>query len=188
MTKHVIVSRHPAAVSFIRAECPEFADAEVLASATAEQVRDAIIAGNLPLHLAVEAREVWAVEFAGSAPRGAEYGLDEMRAAGARIAKYAVAHRSCAGSGYEHHDPCSFLASEHVVDTQTEERVPVCVWHQARCLSAKRYRKVAGPDDPQPDGAVWAPYGWNDGWYRWDWMYHLPTGPDDRPQPTSPRP
>ena len=87
---YVIVSRHPAAIDFIRAEAPEFADAPVLASATADDVRDAIVAGNLPLHLAAVAAEVVAVEFAGAPPRGAEYGMPEMQAAGARLARYTV--------------------------------------------------------------------------------------------------
>ena len=88
--KRLIVSRHPAAVTFIRRELPEFADAPVLAAASAHDVLDAVVAGNLPLHLAVLAREVIAVEFAGDAPRGAEYGLAEMDAAGARLARYVV--------------------------------------------------------------------------------------------------
>lgn len=86
----VIVSRHPAAVEFIRSEMPAAAGAPVLASATPDDVRNRVVVGNLPLHLACLAREVWAVEFAGSAPRGAEYGIDEMRAAGARLQKYVV--------------------------------------------------------------------------------------------------
>lgn len=86
----LIVSRHQAAIDFIRQELPEFADAPVLASVGADDVRGAVVAGNLPLHLAALAAEVLAVEFAGAPPRGAEYGIAEMRAAGARIARYRV--------------------------------------------------------------------------------------------------
>jgi hypothetical protein len=86
--KRLIVSRHPAAVEFIRVHAPEFHDAPVLAAATAEDVDGAIVAGNLPLHLAALAAEVVAVEFAGQAPRGAEYGLAEMEAAGAHLRRY----------------------------------------------------------------------------------------------------
>lgn len=89
--KYVIVSRHSAAVEFIRAECPEFAGAPVVASATTEDVAGAIVAGNLPLNLAAKAAQVFAVEFDGVPPRGTEYGLTEMRAAGARISRYTVA-------------------------------------------------------------------------------------------------
>lgn len=89
--KTVIVSRHAAAIEFIRETLPSFADTPVIESATADAVRNASVAGNLPLHLAALAREVYAVEFAGAPPRGAEYGLDEMRAAGARISRYTVA-------------------------------------------------------------------------------------------------
>lgn len=86
----VIVSRHPAAIEFIRGESPEFADAPVIASATADDVRGKTVAGNLPLHLAALAAEVVAVEFSGPPPRGAEYTLIEMRAAGARLVSYVV--------------------------------------------------------------------------------------------------
>lgn len=88
--KRVIVSRHPAAIQFIREEAPEFAEAPVLASATEADVRGRVVAGNLPLHLAAEAAVVVAVEFEGAPPRGAEYSLDDMRAAGARLARYVV--------------------------------------------------------------------------------------------------
>lgn len=82
---HVIVSRHPAAIDFIREELPEFTDAPVMASVTPDDVRGKVVAGNLPLHLAAVAATVYAVEFSGAPPRGAEYGVAEMRAAGAQI-------------------------------------------------------------------------------------------------------
>lgn len=90
--KRIIVSRHAAAISFIQASAPEFADAVVLASvAYPDEVVGAAVAGNLPLHLAALAAEVVAVEFTGAAPRGAgPYTLDEMRAAGARLVRYRV--------------------------------------------------------------------------------------------------
>lgn len=89
-TKRLIVSRHPAGIAFLREQLPQFRDAPVLAVASAEDVRDALVAGNLPLALAAEARAVAAIEFAGAPPRGAEYSLEDMRAAGARIAWYRV--------------------------------------------------------------------------------------------------
>lgn len=85
-----IVSRHPAAIAFIREVAPEFKDAPVLAEATVEDVRGNIVAGNLPLHLAAEAAEVWAVEFTGEPPRGKEYTLEDMRRAGATLRRYRV--------------------------------------------------------------------------------------------------
>lgn len=88
--KCLIVSRHQAAVDFIRATCPEFVDAPVLASAGPKDVIGAFVAGNLPLHLAALCREVYAVEFSGQAPRGSEYGLVEMRAAGAHVVCYEI--------------------------------------------------------------------------------------------------
>ena len=88
--KRVIVSRHPAAVEFIRSAAPEFTDAEVLSSATEADVLDRVVAGNLPLHLAALAAEVIAVEFDGEPPRGAEYTAADMAAAGARLRRYRV--------------------------------------------------------------------------------------------------
>lgn len=88
--EYVIVSRHPAAIEFIRAEMPAAADAPVLASATPADVANRIVVGNVPLHLAAAARGVFAVEFAGDAPRGTEYGIEAMRAAGARLVGYVV--------------------------------------------------------------------------------------------------
>lgn len=87
--KCVIVSRHPAAVEFIRRQLG-WDDVPVLAEATREDVAGAVVAGNIPLHLAAEAAYVIAVEFSGAPPRGAEYGMAEMEAAGARLAPYKV--------------------------------------------------------------------------------------------------
>ena len=86
----MIVSRHPAAIEFIRSQGPEWADVPVLAQATAADVAGAVVAGNLPLHLAALAAEMVAVEFGGAPPRGQEYGLAEMTAAGARLRRYSV--------------------------------------------------------------------------------------------------
>ena len=72
----VIVSRHPAAIEFIRRELPDFSDAPVVESATSFDVKGKEVAGNLPLHLAALAKSIWAVEFVGTPPRGQEYGLD----------------------------------------------------------------------------------------------------------------
>lgn len=62
----------------------------VLASATPDDVRGKVVYGNLPLHLAALTSEVHAVEFSGTPPRGAEYSLADMDAAGARLACYRV--------------------------------------------------------------------------------------------------
>jgi hypothetical protein len=88
--ENVIVSRHPAAIEFIRAASVDFADARVIAQATADDVRGKVVAGNLPLHLAAVTAEVVAVEFAGPPPRGLEYTLADMQAAGAKLARYRV--------------------------------------------------------------------------------------------------
>lgn len=87
----IIVSRHPAAIEFIRNELPEFSDAPALASVTADDVRGKDVAGNLPLDLAAEARVVRAIVYpAGRAPRGAEYTIEDMYEAGAAIKAFYV--------------------------------------------------------------------------------------------------
>ena len=87
----IIVSRHPAAVEFLKEERPDlFGDAPVVESATLEDVRGKVVGGNLPLNLAAEAHLVYSVLFDGPPPRGQEYGVTEMREAGAYIAPFRV--------------------------------------------------------------------------------------------------
>jgi len=88
--RRIIVSRHPAAVEFIRRERPEFREAPVVETATPRDVRRAEVAGNLPLHLAALACKVIAVEFPSAPPRGNEYTLSQMEVAGAYLAEYRV--------------------------------------------------------------------------------------------------
>lgn len=88
--KHVIVSRHPAAIEFIRRCGGVPDDAPVFTEATADDVRGAIVYGNVPLHLAAESFCVVAVEFEGKAPRGAEYTYEDMVNAGAYLNIYRV--------------------------------------------------------------------------------------------------
>lgn len=93
---YVIVSRHPAAIEFIRANDARFLAAPVITgNATPDDVRGKVVAGNLPLSLASVANEVVSVEFTGAPPRGAEYTTADMEAAGARLESYVV-KRSCA--------------------------------------------------------------------------------------------
>ena len=86
----IIVSRHPAAVEWLRQQVPELVDAPVLAEATAEDVRGKIVYGNLPLHLAAAAYAVVAIEFSGQPPRGREYSVAGMEVAGAHLRTYTV--------------------------------------------------------------------------------------------------
>lgn len=119
MADRVIVSRHPAAIAFIARHLhpdwhapgregdvlvwrpvglepadPDFDKVydsiHVYAEATVEDVRGKVVYGNLPNHLACEAREVWSIEFRGTPPRGQEYSLEAMDGAGARLARYVV--------------------------------------------------------------------------------------------------
>jgi putative CRISPR-associated protein (TIGR02620 family) len=90
----IIVSRHAGAVAWLQQKFPQVAPARVFAEVTAEDVRDQIVVGNLPLHLAALCRSVIAIEFAGAPPRGAEYTPKDMEKAGARLRQYTVAART----------------------------------------------------------------------------------------------
>lgn len=107
MRKTVIITRHEAAIHFCASNfggtygnrgpwvhIPDGQGGEnvipVLATATAEDVTDAIVVGNVPLHLASLAHRVFTIEFSGTPPRGQEYDLAAMRAAGARLVPYKV--------------------------------------------------------------------------------------------------
>ena len=89
----VIVSRHPAAIEFVRehlAACGvDTTKVPVIAQAGPDDVRGMDVYGNVPLHLACLAWTVWAIEFE-NPPRGAEYSLADMKAAGARLRSYTV--------------------------------------------------------------------------------------------------
>jgi putative CRISPR-associated protein (TIGR02620 family) len=89
--RFVIISRHAGGVQWVRETDPRFKEAKVIdGNATPDDVSGAVVAGNLPLHLACQAREYNAIEFNGAPPRGTEYGSEEMRQAGARLVRYFV--------------------------------------------------------------------------------------------------
>jgi hypothetical protein len=98
----LIVSRHPATIGYLSERYP---GVPVLAEVTADDVRGRVVVGNVPLHLAALCVSVIAVEFAGPAPRGAEYDAAAMEAAGVRLVEYVVvpavgdvrAFRDCCG-------------------------------------------------------------------------------------------
>lgn len=85
----LICTRHPAAVAFCQralgSTVPVFTG-----NVTGEVVKDKVVAGVLPLHLAAQASMVLAIEFAGAPPRGQEYDLAAMDAAGAKLVAYSV--------------------------------------------------------------------------------------------------
>ena len=92
--KTIIVSRHLATIQFIRIADPRFAEAPVLASANVDDVRGNIVAGNLPLSLAAETAQYYAVEMPllprGDARRGQELTAEDMTAGGATLVQYRI--------------------------------------------------------------------------------------------------
>ncbi|MGH7756809.1 MAG: CRISPR-associated protein Csx16 [Vulcanimicrobiaceae bacterium] len=85
----VIVSRHPAAVQFIQ-RFDGYRNVAVLNHATLDDVRGKHVIGNVPLRLAAAARKVTVIEFSGEPPRGQEYTVADMVAAGASLRTYSV--------------------------------------------------------------------------------------------------
>lgn len=112
MSMLIIVTRHAGAIEWIRRRmersaqqpvvlretpdglclsCPAWAaPIPILSTATEGDVIGRIVIGNVPLHLASLALQVWAIEFTGNPPRGQEYTAEDMEASGARIRKYRV--------------------------------------------------------------------------------------------------
>jgi hypothetical protein len=89
MARRVIVSRHEATIQWLRDELG-LHEAEVVTEATPDAVRGAIVYGNLPLHLAALADEVWAVGFMTTPPRGVDLDRATMDECGVHVAGYKV--------------------------------------------------------------------------------------------------
>lgn len=97
----LIVTRHQAAIEWLaealklsiqRHEdgCITVGSIPVKANVSGPDVDGKIVCGNLPLNLACLCKEVIAIEFTGAPPRGQEYGVAEMKTAGANLARYIV--------------------------------------------------------------------------------------------------
>lgn len=142
----IIVTRHKGAVSFIAAAlqgtdnngesvsvyCIEARDrvqVPVVSSATADDVRGKVVYGNLPMHLAAEADTVYAIEFDGDPPRGAEYNLDDMRRAGARLMPYVVTRSDRPGMRADMPEPKG-SARANDATWRARERTRVHRWNQ----------------------------------------------------------
>jgi putative CRISPR-associated protein (TIGR02620 family) len=87
MARRVIVSRHASTIEWLREMGVE---GDVVTEATPDAVRGAIVYGNLPLHLAALADEVWAVGFMTPPPRGVELDRATMEECGVHVAGYKV--------------------------------------------------------------------------------------------------
>jgi len=85
----VIVSRHIGAVEWLSRQGIH---GRVISHATPEDVVGKVVIGNLPLHLAALAEEVWAIElpYLVRLQRGGELTVEEMEQAGARLRRYKV--------------------------------------------------------------------------------------------------
>ena len=98
----VVVSRHKATLEFIARHLggevgdgaivnKRYRDIRVISgNAEVDDVAGKYVIGNIPMRLAIHARAVGCVEFSGTPPRGNEYTLEDMLAAGAKIAGYVV--------------------------------------------------------------------------------------------------
>lgn len=93
---HIIVSRIPAVVDFIRRTTWDFSIAPAVCFPSAYEIKDKIVAGDireLPLFLACLCKEYWAVEYEGYPPplgHLEKYTFEDMKKAGARLTRYKV--------------------------------------------------------------------------------------------------
>lgn len=85
----VIVSRHAGAIEWLRRHGIE---GDVIAQATPEDVQEAIVIGNLPLHLAALTARIGSIDLPNlaAADRGRDLSPEEMDAAGACLHWYSV--------------------------------------------------------------------------------------------------
>lgn len=90
MAEVIIVTQHPGALIWLRQIKPELTKVPVLSSATPADVIGKEVYGNLPLHLAALTYRIVAIEFTGKPPRGTEFTVEDMIAAGARLVSYNV--------------------------------------------------------------------------------------------------
>ena len=95
----VIVSRHGATPAYcreyLRGLGVEDVDSvvHIAGNATEDDVRGKIVVGNVPMHLGALALEVHAVEYPAFPPRGAEYSIEDMIAAGVRVSVYVISRK-----------------------------------------------------------------------------------------------
>lgn len=89
--KNIIITRHPALVTYLREIFPHLGTAEVLPHASPDDVRGNNVYGVLPLHLAAEAYTV--TEICLDIPpelRGHELTLEQVKALYRGVRSYAV--------------------------------------------------------------------------------------------------
>jgi hypothetical protein len=88
--QNLYLGRHPASLIWARAHGLPSDALIVEGNATTQQVHGNILWGVVPLPLAAEALRVHVIAFSGPPPRGAEYGIAEMEAAGAHWDTFTV--------------------------------------------------------------------------------------------------
>jgi len=81
----IIVTEHPAVIDYIRELLPQFKGARVLPSVSAQDAKGASIAGDIPVSVAAEAKEVFALCFNASPPKGRRLTVTQLRLYGAHI-------------------------------------------------------------------------------------------------------
>ena len=86
----IIVTRHRGAQDWVRKHVGALADVAVVERITIDAARGRDLVGNVPLHIAAVARRIYAIQFIGVPPRGAEYSARDMEAAGAHLVAYRV--------------------------------------------------------------------------------------------------
>ena len=86
-----IVTRHDGALEWVKKHHPEFADVEVIAQASPEDLKGNRIIGTLPIHLAAICKRYWHLEMTVPADRrGTEISCEDMEKFGCKITRFEV--------------------------------------------------------------------------------------------------
>lgn len=85
-----VVTRHPAVIEWLEEYLGVYVGEFVVPHIEPEDAWSSVLIGNVPLHIAAVAEIVFAVEFDNGAPRGAEWTVEQMKAAGAHLTAYTV--------------------------------------------------------------------------------------------------
>jgi putative CRISPR-associated protein (TIGR02620 family) len=119
--QHIIVTRHAGLVTYLRAQFPTLATAEVVPHATAEQVAGNHVWGVLPLHLAALAESVTEVTMdLRPEERGRELSAEEMESRVTAITTYvavaelALATRCVDVANQAQLDGCAVMTARRV--------------------------------------------------------------------------
>lgn len=87
----VIVTRHKGAIEWLREHYPELCRGRVIRHAGYRDIKDKVVVGVLPVHMAHECREYWHLEMdLPQSCRGKELTKEDMEGQGCRLNRYVI--------------------------------------------------------------------------------------------------